>query len=175
MAKLKSPEEEEKVPEEEIVKKPEDELKALREENEKLKNKVNELINYIEEIKNVREARRQELMRQNYGGITLDPQTVASLVQGFMNLFNKPKTSELDVLLSSAETLNKLKEYLRHPIEEELIKNSLDLQKAALETQKANMEMQKLMLKGVMKQFGIEPEKPKSLNIKIPPEAFEHE
>jgi predicted ribosome quality control (RQC) complex YloA/Tae2 family protein len=172
MTKLKNPEEEEKVPEEEIVKKPEDELKALREENEKLKNKVNELISYIEEIKNVK---RQELMRQNYGGITLDPQTVASLVQGFMNLFNKPKASELDMLLSSAETLNKLKEYLRHPIEEELIRNSLDLQKTALETQKANMEMQKLMLKGVMKQFGIEPEKPKSLNIKIPPEAFEHE
>jgi len=161
--KLEKPKEE-KVPEEEI--KAEPEIEKLKRENELLRAKLNELTSYIEEIKK-REPRKE--------GITLDPNIVGSVIQGLASYFNRPKTSEIEMLLSSAETLNRLKEYMRNPIEEELIKNSLDLQRAALETQKTNMEIQKMMLRGMMKQLGVEPEKPKSITFKIPPEAFEHE
>jgi cell division septum initiation protein DivIVA len=149
------------------IKRFKEENERLRQENEQLRQKLNEIMKYIEE------RRRAPTPPQQ--GINIDPNLLSAVLQSLPSLFSKPKQSEIESLLNSAEVLNKLKEYLRNPIEDELIRNSLELQKASLETQKTNLEIQKALMRGIMKQLGIEEKERKTVHIKIPPEAFEHE
>ncbi|MEM2445753.1 MAG: hypothetical protein QW734_03760 [Candidatus Bathyarchaeia archaeon] len=163
------------VPEEEIkLKKPEInekdlEIQRLKSENEELKKHLEELEAYILEQKKKSQVQTQQ---QNF----LDNPLVGAIAKVLIDKFTEPKTSEIDSLLYYQEKARALREAMRSPIEDELIKTSLEMQKALLESQKTNLQFQQMMMKGFLKNIGVPlEEKKKSINIRIPPEAFEHE
>lgn len=158
------------VPEEELkLKKPEIdekelELQRLRAENEDMKRHIAELENYIREQKKPQQQS------------ALDNPIIGAVVKAIVDKLTESKSSDLDALLFYQEKARALREAMRSPIEDELLKNSLEMQKAALEAQKTNLQLQQFIMKNALKALGVPiEEKKKTLNIKIPPEAFEHE
>ncbi|MEM2933223.1 MAG: hypothetical protein QW622_03405 [Candidatus Pacearchaeota archaeon] len=158
------------VPEEEIkLKKPkvdekELEIQRLRAENEDMKRQLIELENYIREQKKPQQQS------------SFDNPIVGAVIKAIVDKFTESKGSDLDALLFYQEKARALREAMRSPIEDELLRNSLEMQKAALEAQKTNLQLQQFMMKNALKALGVPvEEKKKTLNIKIPPEAFEHE
>lgn len=147
------------------------EIERLKSENIELRKQIEELENYI--LRQKKELQYPQQTQQDF----INNPLIASVINAIISKFlEDKKTSEIDTLLYYQERAKQLKEAMRSPMEDEILRNSLEMQKAFLEMQRNNLLLQQHLTKHMLKQMGIQTEeKRRPINIKIPPEAFEHE